>query len=42
MEPELNAKYKNRTMEYLNLCELCQRKGKTVRKRLVVLSQSFL
>ncbi|XP_026814091.1 LOW QUALITY PROTEIN: KRAB-A domain-containing protein 2-like [Rhopalosiphum maidis] len=40
MEHELNAKYKNITREclmiYLNLCELCQRKGKTVKKGLVV------
>lgn len=40
MEHELNTKYKNTTREclmiYLNLCKLCQRKGKTVKKRLVV------
>jgi hypothetical protein len=40
MEHELNAKYNNITREYLmiylNLCEPCQRTGKTVKKRLVV------
>ncbi|KAF0722346.1 KRAB-A domain-containing protein 2-like [Aphis craccivora] len=40
MEHELNVKYKNITREclmiYLNLCELCERKGKTVKKGLVV------
>jgi len=40
MEHKLNAKYKNITRDcliiYLNLCELCQRKGKIVKKGLLV------